>query len=110
DPAARSAGAAAAAQAWAFNDVEVAARWALGLPSGDVRDAALQPILNRGVTDGSIDTRIVGAFSSAASREQALLAALPTLSGLARRDPDAARTLVRAHYTTPELQQSAQAI
>jgi hypothetical protein len=100
----------AVVSSWLQVDAPAATDWALRLPAGEARNSALAAIVSREISNGSIDSRILPAFSDAASREAALTRAVSALRDLANRNPAQARAIANAHYTTPELWQRAQAI
>ena len=76
---------------WANNDADAAERWVLDMNSGEDRDRALQTLLMRSAFSGDVNRDLFDEFSTDAFRIQAIQA---SISGMATRDPEAARELL----------------
>lgn len=83
-------------------DVRAARAWAASLPAGELRDAALTPVLVSSATaaNGAVDRSLLAEFSSEVAEQRALGEAVVAL---ARTNPAAARRLADAHALPPEL-------
>jgi hypothetical protein len=90
----------AVATGWGQSDPEAASRWALALDPGAARDASLTGLLAVGARTGSIDARLVDAFSSDQARDQGLRNAIVQI---ALRDPAEGRRMLDAHVDDPRL-------
>src|SRR5690606_21521670 len=90
---------------WARNDAEAAQRWAIGLPRGPLRDAALTSFLSSTIAGGGLDARALAAYSSDTARQQGVSQVIVQLG---RSNVEQARNLVAAHLTDPDLRRSAE--
>ena len=78
--------------------------WALRVLPGDKRDAALAAVM-RSRGDAPLDPALLGAFSDDRARQGALM---NTLVVVAQTDPAAARRLLDAHITDPQMRARAE--
>lgn len=85
------------AMTWSQSDPAAARRWAVGLPSGRQRDAAMQ-MLVANVTDGSLDTELLGLFSTEQARMQA---AFNGIIRVAAGDPTRAHAMLEQYVPDP---------
>jgi hypothetical protein len=80
--------------------------WLLGLPRGPTRDAGLDMLLfggpASGAASGTLNPTLLDAYSSDVARQQGVGRAAVMIG---RRNADAARQLVEAHITDPEIRQ-----
>jgi hypothetical protein len=80
--------------------------WLLGLPRGPTRDAGLDMLLfagpASGAAGGTLNPTVLDAYSSDTARQQGVGRAAVMIG---RRNADAARQLVEAHITDPEIMQ-----
>jgi hypothetical protein len=90
--------AAALGEAWARRDVDAGTRWALSLPAGAVRDAALRGVV--GASDGMPDPSTLALFSTREAREAAVV---NVVRRIAARDVPQARRLLAEHVSDPAL-------
>lgn len=83
-------------------DVRAARAWATSLPAGELRDAALTPVLLAAATaaNGTMDRSLLAEFSSEVAEQRALGEAVVAL---ARTNPAAARRLADEHALPPDL-------
>jgi hypothetical protein len=95
------------AAVWAVEDTAAAQRWLLGLPNGPARDAGLSSLLRAGAASGSVDTSLLGAYSSDAARQQGMANALVEL-GLS--DPEEARRLMEIHVSDHRLRETVESM
>lgn len=95
----------AATEVWAGNDYASARGWALRLPAGPPRDAALGSLLLIPRGNGELDTSLLPAFSTDEVRQNAVLGAIYRV---ARRNPDDARRVAERHLTSPERREQAE--
>lgn len=93
------------ASAMAEQDLPGAQRWVLSLPSGPARDPGLGNVLQRAASTGSVEARLLDAFSSDAARERALASAMFQLG---TSDPQLGRRLIEEYIGDPELRQVAE--
>lgn len=68
------------------------------LPQGELRDDALAALIPAAASGGYLDDSWLGAFNSAAARQNALLQALPSLAAAAPADAEA---LLNTWFTDP---------
>ena len=97
---ARGAAITGVASEWADRDVEAASRWAMQLSRGPDRDAALRSVVSRIASRVVPDSSYFDAFSSDLARQQAAVSAVYRV---VRRDPVAARELMRRYVTDATL-------
>jgi hypothetical protein len=105
DESARSSAVRSVANSWAYRDPGAAQRWAANLPNDADRDAALAAVLTRLTRDGfdtTIDTRLLGEFSSDSARNRQ---ASQIVMAIASHDPDRAETVLERWVTDPALKQ-----
>jgi hypothetical protein len=79
--------------------------WVLSLPTGPARDGGLTRVLQRAANNGSIETRLLDAYSSEDSRAQALSSVVAVLGS---SNPDLAQRLISEYITDPQQRQSAE--
>jgi hypothetical protein len=89
---------------WAARDAAGARNWALGLPPGDARDAALTQLLGAAGAD-TVDHVVLDGFSTAAAQQRGVG---DVVRMLAVRDPAAARRLADRYLTDPGERQAAE--
>lgn len=90
---------------WLRRDARAARDWALDLPQGAARDAALGPLVSGAAVDSGVaNPELLAAFSSDAAAQRALRDAV---AALAVRDAGAARRLAD-HITDPALRREAE--
>jgi hypothetical protein len=82
---------------WSQSDPAAARSWAVGLPSGRQRDAALQMLIANAAT-GSIDVELLGLFSTDQARMQA---AFNGILRVAAGDPERARAMLAQYVPDP---------
>src|SRR5690606_1294232 len=87
-------------QLWTFTDPANARNWVLALPADDVRDAAIGVFLGTNAASGSLDERLLAAFSSESAREAGVA---PAIVDIAKTHPSEARRLLDTHITNPAL-------
>ena len=90
--------AAALGEAWARREPDAGTRWALSLPAGAVRDAALTGLVRAG--DRMPDPATLALFGTREAREEALV---NVVRRIAARDVPQARRLLAEHITDPGL-------
>ena len=83
--------------AWALQDPDAVREWALRMPHGEKKDAALTAAMR---SRGGVppDAALLGAFSDERARQGALM---NTILATAQTDPAAARRLLDAHISDP---------
>lgn len=88
-------------QRWVRDHAAAARAWALRFPSGEVRDAALAPVLRADVArTGAMEAGLLGSFSNEPARQHAIADAV---IALADRDAAAARRLADQYLADPAL-------
>lgn len=90
---------------WAERDLNDAERWARRQVDGPLRDAALSSVVRAAAAAGSLDTRLLGEFSSSRVLDQALTNAM---AGFRSSDPELGRLLIDQYISDPELRTAAQ--
>jgi hypothetical protein len=85
---------AGAAEVWADRDRAGFVEWLLRQPRDDTRDLGLAYVNSATLRQGSVNVRVLDAFSSAAARAAEVVRVAPAL---ARTDVEGARALVRRH-------------
>lgn len=85
-------------QTAALRDSAAAGGWVMQLPQGELRDDALAALIPAAASGGYLDDSWLGAFNSAAARQNALLQALPSLAAAAPADAEA---LLNTWFTDP---------
>jgi hypothetical protein len=83
---------------WGRTDVDAGMRWAMGLPSGALRDSALRGLLT--ASERAPDRATLALFESAQAREAALI---QVVSRVATRDLTEARRLMAEYGFDPSL-------
>ena len=109
NPATRTVAVAQTVGAWTVDEPEAAVQFALGLPRGSMRDAALAAQLAQGIaTHGSVDRRVLDAFSSNDARGDALRIRSLSLAfrSFGSREPDAAKLLLERLIDDPALRET----
>lgn len=92
----------AVATGWARVDEGAAERWARTLPSGALRDAAVNPILNATAERGEPNFTLLDALSTDAVRQQS---ASRVILAVGRTDQARARTLMDTYLTDTAVRQ-----
>jgi hypothetical protein len=90
---------------WGLLEPDRARDWVLGLPPGAGRDQVLGSLLRATGTTGQMDTAVVDAYSSDASRREFLLDVLPRFG---RTNPELGRTLIDRYFDEPEARAAAE--
>ena len=93
------------AERWGQSDLEAATTWALGLPGGATRDAALAGSISAAAETGDIDARLIESFSSGAARANALTGVMRELG---RRNLPLGRRLIATHISDPTFRAQAE--
>jgi hypothetical protein len=84
---------------WADQDRAGAEGWVLGLPRDASRDGGLGVLLQRAASNGTVNSRVLDAFSSDEARIQALSSAMPALGAL---NPELGRRLIAEFIRDPQ--------
>ena len=90
--------------AWALQNPDAVRDWALRVPPGEKKDAALAAAM-RSRGGAPPDAALLGAFSDDRARQAALM---NTILATAQTDPGAARRLLDAHITEPRMRAQAE--
>jgi hypothetical protein len=90
---------------WARRDPVSARSWVFGLPPGEARDKALGGLWWAATAAGMLDRSLLDAFSSAASRDEAILLSLHEVM---TRDVVDAHELIDVYITDPAARAAAQ--
>ena len=90
--------------AWALQNPDALRDWALRVPPGEKKDAALAAAM-RGRGGAPPDPALLGSFSDDRARQAALM---NTILATAQTDPGAARRLLDAHITDPRMRTQAE--
>jgi len=85
------------AMLWSQRDPTAARSWAVGLPSGGERDAALQMLVGN-TANGALDDELLGLFSTEQARAQA---AFNGILRVAAGDPVRARAMLEQYVPDP---------
>ena len=88
------------AAVWARDDRGAAEGWALNLPAGEVRDAGITGVLLAAASEGELSASLLDALSTDAERQQSATRAILTIG---RSNQARARELVAVYVTDPEL-------
>lgn len=112
DPEAQMVAMSAAIGAWTVDDPGAAQRRVLSLPNGEMRDRALAAQLAQEIAShGSVDRRILNAFSSNRALQEALSqrSFAFAFERLGSREPETAKALLDDHVDDANLRQSIRA-
>jgi len=92
---------------WSSQDFAGARQWALRLPQGGTRDAALSMLLTTSAYNSTseLDAAILNGFASDAARDSAVM---QVVQGMAYNDPERARRIVDLHVTDPSARAQAE--
>jgi hypothetical protein len=90
---------------WADRDADAAGTWVLGLAADETRDSAIYSVLAATIETGSVDTRLIEAFSSDVRRQRSLSG---LMRNLGRSDPDLGREIISRYIDDPAMRAEAE--
>jgi alkylation response protein AidB-like acyl-CoA dehydrogenase len=86
------------AEVWVQDAPAAALQWVLSLPSGAMRDSALDGLLSRMAAAGVLDANVLAEYSSDDARQRA---AMQVIMDIGAFDPRQASHLMEQHLTDP---------
>lgn len=93
------------AMRWAEQDADAARDWVLGRPQSEDRDQILGSMLSVTAAAGSVDTRVIDAFSSDEARQRELA---NIMTGLGSSNPNLGRALIDQYLDDPQYRRLAE--
>ncbi len=90
---------------WAGLDASAAEQWVFGMPAGPPRDRGLAALLIDGAGTGTVETRLLEAFSSSQARAEGLVGAMPMLGSTNR---ELGQQLIDRHISDPAMRTRAE--